>query len=208
MILADTIKDFELFLDDTTELSTAEEIRLAEKHYQRISELVPWEKLKKNATGTVSAQAIAFPTRFNYLVKNNSYTNTNQYAGEGPVIFIGTDYIPYKVVSYSDRKQYRNDKNVAYLDVANDQILFTDSSVNGKAYDFDYIQYPATLTATTDTLWIPDRFAPMLYHAMCADDFVIQQSEKGRSYRDEHISSFNMFLADMKMWNARLVQMD
>ena len=204
--VAEIIQDFSLFMDDTTELSTAEEIRLAEKHSQRIANQYPWLKLRQEATGTVSSASIAWPTRFDYIAENYNTTEMNDY-GEGPKVLIGTDLAPYKVVSYEDRKRYENQSGRCYVDPVNETIVFTDSSADGKAYSFDHQQYPATLTATTDTIWIPDRFAPVLYHSMCGDDFVIQQSEKARSYRDEHLNNAKMWLNEMRMWDARLRQM-
>lgn len=204
--VSDIIKDFELFLDDTTELSTAEEIRLAEKHSQRIANLLPWEILKKSyASGSaVSSTTDSLPTRFAYVVANDNYSENGEY-GTGPVIYVGTNYSPWKVVSWSDRRNYRSRKGYAYVDIANSNMVFSEAP--NDTVEYDYIEYPATLTATTDTIWIPDRFAPILYHSMCADDFVIQQSEKARSYRDEHLNSYKMYENDMRSWNYNLVQL-
>jgi hypothetical protein len=193
-------------MDDTTELSEAEEIRLIEKHSQRIANRFPWMILRAEATGTVSSGSIAWPTRFDHMVENYNYTAMNEY-GEGPKVLIGADLTPYKVVSYEDRKRYNNHSGHCYVDPINDTIVFTDSSADGKSYSFDYHTYPATLTATTDTIWIPDRFAPALYHSVCVDDFVIQQSEKARSYRDENLANSQMWVNEMRTWDARLRQM-
>lgn len=204
--VADIIKDFELFLDDTTELSTAEEIRLAEKHSQRIANLLPWEILKKSyaSGGVVSSTTDALPTRFAYVTQNDNYSENGEY-GTGPVIYIGSDYSPWQVVSWSDRRNYRDRKGYAFVDIANSNMVFSEAP--NDTVEYDYIEYPATLTATTDTIWIPDRFTPILYHSMCADDFVIQQSEKARSYRDEHLNNYKMYENDMRSWNYNLVQL-
>lgn len=193
-------------MDDTTELSTAEEIRLAEKHSQRIANQFPWLILRQEATGTVSSASISWPTRFDHIADNYNLTSASDY-GEGPVVLVGTDLAPYKVVSYEDRKRYNNKSGYCYVDPVNSTIVFTDSSADGKAYSFDYQTYPATLTATSDTIWIPDRFAPALYHSMCVDDFVIQQSEKARSYRDENLANAQMWINEMRTWDARLRQL-
>lgn len=203
--VSDIIRDFELFMDDTTELSETEEIRLVEKHSVRIAELLPWELLKKSYSGTVSATTDSLPTRFSYVLENDNYSNTNEY-GEGPKVYIGSNYSPWNVVSWSDRRNYRNRKGYVWVDHANSVMEFSENPAD--TVEYDYIEYPATLTATTDTIWIPDRFAPILYHSMCADDFVIQQSEKARSYRDENLAAYNMYLEDFKVWNARQVQMN
>ena len=205
--VAQIITDFELFLDDTTELSEAEEIRLAEKHSQRIASLLPWEILKKSyaSSGAVTSTTDSLPTRFAQLVENNQYTENGEY-GSGPVVYVGSDYSPWKVVSWSDRRNYRSRNGYAYVDIPNNNMVFT--AAPNDTVEYDYIEYPASLTATSDTIWIPTRFAPILYHSMCADDFVIQQSEKARSYREEHLNNYGMFLNDMKYWNANLQQLN
>lgn len=205
-LLSEIITDFELFLDDTTELSEAEEIRIAEKHSQRIANLIPWEVLKKSyASGSsVTSTTDSLPTRFAYVIENDNYSENGRY-GSGPVIYVGSTYTPWKIVSWSDRRNYRNTSGYAWVDAPNDNMEF--ATAPNDTIEYDYIEYPAELTATTDTIWIPDRFAPILYHSMCADDFVIQQTEKGRSYRDEHLANYNMYLKDMQSWNFKLVQM-
>lgn len=204
--VAEIITDFELFLDDTTELSTAEEIRLAEKHSQRIANMYPWELLKKSysSSGSVSATTDSLPTRFSQVIENDQYSENGEY-GSGPVVYIGSNYTPWKVVSWSDRRNYRARKGYAWVDLPNSNMVFSEAP--NDTVEYDYIEYPAELTATSDTIWIPDRFAPVLYHSMAADDFVIQQSEKARSYRDEHLANYNMYLKDMKSWNFKLLQM-
>ena len=206
MLLSQVIADFELFMDDTTELSTAEEIRIAEKHSQRIANLYPWLLLRAEATGTVSSAAITLPTRFSYILENNNYTSAGEY-GTGPTVLIGTDLAPYKVVSYEDRKSYTNKGGYCYVDIVGGTIDFTDSTADGKAYTFDYQTYPAALTATSDTIWIPDRFAPALYHSMCVDDFAIQQSDKAKSYRDENLANAQMWVNEMRSWDYQLRQL-
>lgn len=204
--VADIQKDFRLFMDDTSDLSSSEEISLMDKIYQLVSQEMDWEKLKKPYSGTTSGTTLALPTGFSGLSENADYSENGEY-GNAPVIYVGDDYTPYKVVSFSDRRMYRDQGNIAYIDIANDNLVFaTDPGV--KAVEYDYMEEPTALSDTDDTFWFPDKFAHILYHGMCADSFVIQQSEKARSYRDEHLSSYNMFLNNMKSWNFKLVQMN
>ena len=176
-----------------------------DKIYQRVSAIYNWESLKKAYSGTASGTTLALATRFSHFVENDNYSSDNEYA-EGPVVFIGTDYTPYKIVSFSDRRRYRDQSGIVYLDLPNSNLVFT-VDPGSKAVEYDYIETPAELTTTTDTFWIPDRFTPIIYHGMCVDDFVIQQSEKARSYRDENLNTYNMYLNDMKSWNFKLIQM-
>ena len=206
MTALDIITKFEEYMDDTTELSSAEELDLLNKIYQRVSYLIPWESLKKvyTSSGAIGGTTDTLPPRFGYLIENDNYTANGEY-GTGPVIYVGEKLTPFKVVSFSDRRNYRNQNNYAYLDVANNNLVFTKSP--GDIIEYDYIEYPPDLT-TGDTPWIPERFQHILYHGMCIDDFIIQQSEKARSYRNEHLANFNMYLTDMKSWNNSLVQMN
>jgi hypothetical protein len=201
---AEIITKFELYMDDTTELSADEELDLVNKIYQRVSEMLPWEQLKKAYSGTASGTTLALPTRFSHIVENYNYSSDAEYGG-APVVFIGTEYQPYKLISWSDRRRYREHSGHAYVDIANSNLVFT-VDPGAKAVEYDYIEYPADL-ATGTSPWFPSRFHDAIYHGMCVDDFVIQQSEKAKSYRGEHQKAFEDYIADMKLWNARLVQM-
>lgn len=200
------ITKFELYMDDTTELSSDEELDLLNKVYQEVSAEKPWESLKKahsaTADGTVN---VSLPTRFQQFVENYNYSTDSEYAN-GPVVFIGSNYEPYKIISFSDRRQYRDHSGYAYLDLANSNLVFTVAPSSGEAVEFDYIETPADLTTATSP-WIPDRFQHILFHKMCVDDFIIQQSEKARSYKSENEKKANDYLESMGAWNARLIQM-
>lgn len=202
MLASEIITRFELYMDDTTELSTTESLALLNKISQLVANANNWEILKQGYSGTGTGTTLTLPTRFSHLVENANSTSDNIYA-DGAVVFV--DNSPFKVVSWSDRKQYEGDSNKAYIDIANGNLVFT-TSVAGKTVEFDYHQYPATYTIS-EHVWVPDRFADILYHGMCIDDFAIQQSEKAKSYRNEHLGSYNMWLGEMKSWNFKLVQM-
>ena len=119
---------------------------------------------------------------------------------------MGPTYTQYKVVNFSDRRQYREATEVAYLDLANDNLVFTQTPSSGLAVEYDYHYLPANV-GSGESSWIPAQFDDIIYHGMCADDFMIQQSEKARSYRDENIAAYNMWLEKLAYWNANLIQM-
>src|SRR3954465_11890058 len=126
MTKAETIAAFNLYIDDTSELSTTEESNLYDKVLNFIYRSRPWEILKKAYTGTQSTTLpyIALPTDFSFLVQNHNYTDINASA-DGPVVFVGTAYSPYKVVSWSDRRQYLNQDGYCYIDIINRRLYFT-----------------------------------------------------------------------------------
>ena len=128
---------FHLYTDDTTELSGAEELALANRVYKKICADRPYEFLKSNATGNVVAGIITLPADFLYLTENDQSTDIS--VGQGTsvskVIYVGAEETPVRVVNYSDRK---NHTGLAYLDIANSQIVLP--STTNDTYDFDYIK--------------------------------------------------------------------
>lgn len=208
MQASEIITNFELYVDDMTELSSTEELALLNRVYKKVASMKAWEIFKKEATGTTSTTVpyISLPSDFASLSQNNNYTDMTSYEAKRPVIFVGTDYQPYEVVSWSDRRQYRNQDNICYIDIANSRLYFAKQPTEAKAVEYDYLYEPEDLT-TTDTPVIPTRFQPILFHAMVIDDFIIQMSDKAKSYQRENEVKFKAYYDDMCMWNSRLVQM-
>lgn len=200
------ITAFELQVSDLTELSSVEELALLNKVYKKVMRLKPWEITKKQASGTLSTTVpyVALPADFAFLTQNNNYTESSEYAGR-PVVFVGSDYTPYKVVSWSDRRQYRNSSNVCYVDIANLRLYFTVQPTVASSYEFDYHAVPADLATNTSPVF-PTDFHPMLVHLMASEDFVLQLSDKAKSYAPENTTKAASYLADMNYWNAQLVQ--
>lgn len=207
MTKAQIIAKFHLYMDDTTELSSQEESDLFDKVYNRVMSERPWEILRVPATGTQSTSVayIALPSDFAYLTQNHNNTGNDSY-GEFPVIFVGANYDPYKVVNYADRRQYRTHTNVAYIDIVNSRLVFTVQPTAANAVEYDYIKVPAAL-ASGDSPLFPSRFHDIIYHGMCTDEFVIEQSDKAKSYRGENQALYNGILMDMAFWNSQLIQM-
>ncbi len=201
------IENFELYIDDMTELSSTEELALLNRVYKKVASLKAWELFKKAGTGTTSTTVpyIALPSDFAFLTQNYNYTETASNEANNPVVFVGSNYIPYKVVSWSDRRQYLNQDNVCYIDIVNSRLYFAKQPTSALSVEFDYIYTPADLVLA-DTPVIPTRFQPILFHAMCIDDFIIQMSDKAKSYKPEHEAKFKSYLDDMSYWNSRLVQ--
>jgi hypothetical protein len=207
MIKSEIIAKFHLFMDDTSELSSTEESDLFDKVYNKVMMYRPWEICRVPGTGTTSTSiaSVALPTDFSFLLNNSNYTENNQYAGDGPVVFVGANYTPYKVVSYADRRQYRNKGGYCYVDIVNMLLVFTLQPVAAEAIEFDYCKVPTDLTIGGTPIF-PARFHDVIYHGMCVDDFIIQQSDKAKSYASENNAKYESYLRDMVLWNARLIQ--
>jgi len=209
MTTQDIITRFELYVDDNTELSTSEELELAQKIYNDVCGSNAWEILKKPATGTTSTTVpyVALPADFAYIVENNQYTdNSMEYQGNSgaKVVFVGTSNTPYKVINWSDRRQYRDADGYCYVDIANSRLYFCKQPTSAQSYEFDYISVPAALTLSTFMVF-PERFASVLFHGMCVDDYMIQQSDKLRSYAKENQAKYDAKLEEMKLWNSNLL---
>ena len=206
MTAAQLITKFELYLDDTTELSTQEELDLLNKVYRFWNSSHTWEGTKAEFTGTTltSTPSVSLPSDFLYLTANNNSTDSSYEAGR-TVIFRGANYSTYPVVSWSDRRQYRNSDGYAFIDFPNSKLTFTATPTKVEAVEFDYHAQKADL-ALTDTPWFPAEYQDALFHFMAADDFIIQQSPKAKSYKEENTNAALDILNNAKYWNSQLVQ--
>lgn len=209
MTSQEIIERFELYVDDTTELSTQEELDLLQKIYDKVCDETPWEILKTESSGTLSTSTtITLPADFNRLVANSNFTQNNwqnEANTSGRVVWLGTGSAasPYIVVDWSDRKRYISSNGFAYLDMANNQLVFTVPQSTGIAYSFDYLKTPTALTLGTSPIF-PARFHHIFYHGMASEDMIIQLFDKARSYAGENNAKYLEWLGQMKMWNANL----
>jgi hypothetical protein len=197
------IAKFELYVDDGTELSSAEELDLANKIYDKVCNYRPWEFLKTTATGTIVSGVITLPSDFAYLANNYQSTDdsvSTQSETAPKVIFVGTNLDPYRVINFSDRRQYQN-QNVCYINPSNSTIVFI-VTPTATTYEFDYIKVPSAITTATGPAF-PSRFHDIIYHGMASDDYIIQQFDKAKSYANENQAKFSSILKDMSFWNAQ-----
>lgn len=208
MLTSEIIELFETYLDDTTELSSSEELALANRIYKDICRKRPWEFLKVPATGTLSISVpyVALPADFMYVAENHNFTD-NSYETEdnqaGKVVFVGTNYQPYRVINYSDRRQYRDIDGYCYIDFANSRLVFTKQPTTASSYEFDYIKTPTDLTLATSPVF-PSDFHPMIAFGMATDGFTIQLFDKARSYAVENQIKYEQYMRDLAYYNSQL----
>lgn len=207
MTKSQIITKAQLYLDDTSELSTQEFSDLFDKMYRRVNADRPWEGTKAEHSDTTSTSVayISLPADFLFLTANYNNTDASYEAGR-PVVFVGSNYEPYQVVSWSDRRRYRENDGYCYVDIGNSRLYFTKQPTSAKAVEFDYHKQMPALT-TSDSPWFPEEFHDMLYHFMVSDDFMIQHSDKAKSYQKENWGAAEDILERMAYWNAQLVQM-
>lgn len=197
------VTDFELQVDDGTELSSVEELRILDRVYQKLAASRPWEWTKKPAALTQSTTLpyVALPSDFLSFVQNYDHATDNYY-GEGPVAIVGASLTPVRIVPFSTRNQYVNDPRAAYIDFANQRLVFMVQPTAANSVAFDYHAVPAAITANTSPLF-PASFHPMLVHGMAVQDFILQLSDKARSYAPENKALWDDYFADLCSWNAQ-----
>lgn len=201
------ITKFELYQDDSSELSTTEELALLNEKYREIWADRTWEFSKKTATGTLSTtlQYVSLPADFVQLIPNAGYTQNfalTEYGQSPTVVFVGSGYAPYPVINWSDRRQYRDQNGYAYLDLPNSRLYMTKQPTSAEAYEFDYKYRPTDIAAGTSPVF-PEEFHPLLYLAMAIDDDIIQRFEKARSYALENRAKYNALFNSMALWNSQ-----
>lgn len=200
---SEIIAKFELQVDDSTELSSSEELDLANKIYQQVCSFRPWEFLKATKTGSIVAGQITLPTDFAYFANNYQSTDSNvatESITAPKVVFVGTDLTPYRVINFSDRRQYAN-QNVCYVDPTDSKIKFI-VTPTATTYEFDYIKVPAALTTSTSPVF-PERFHDVIVYGMASDDYVIQQSDLTKGFTQANSKRYQDVLNDMSFWHAQ-----
>lgn len=195
---ADIIKKFELHTDDTTELSSEEELELANKVLRDIYDLQPWEFLRKRAAGTVAADGIAAPADFLQLMANYSEDATSSIPDTVVVYVSGR---PYKVIPMGARATYPQ-AAVCWYNPSNRKIEFA-STPTGAAYEFDYKHLPADITLATEPI-IPTSHYIVVY-GMLIDDELIQRMGKENSQMAENSALYQGQLTNLKHHDARLI---
>lgn len=211
MTSQEIITNFELQVSDMTELSSAEELYILNRVYNKVMTARPWEISKTSSSGTISGSGvdsmyITLPSDFAYFSPNANYTdNTYEYQGNNApiVIFIGSNRTQYKVVNYSDRVQYLGKTGYAYLDLANSKIMFTGTPVSD-TYLFDYIKYPTALTLGTSPV-IPSIYHDIFVYGMAIEDSILQLSPKATSYAPENQAKYDSMMADLAFWNSQFL---
>jgi len=187
------IAKFETYVDDGTELSIQDELDLLNKVYRDVWTNRPWEFAKKAYSGAISGTTVALPTYFAYIYE------TGDEFSPAKKVYVGNSY--YELVNYSDRKNYENRGGYCYVDIPNNNLVFT-TSVSGTV-TYDYISFPIDLTLA-DTPLFPSAYHDMLYHLMAVDDYMIQQFDKAKSYAQENQQKADYWLGKMIIWDANL----
>ena len=197
MLTSAIIARFNLQVDDASELSSDEEFALANEVYKQIADDRPWEWLKSTATGTTSTTVpyVALEADFKELSPNKNGKS---------VVFVGSDYQEYKIVPFSERREYRDKSGYCYVDVANQRLYFTLQPTSALAIEYDYIKRPEDLELATEPLVETANFGNMIAYGMAARFPSIEQAEKGTSYANENERNYTKLLEDLKFEDTNI----
>lgn len=196
------IDRFEFYTDDTTDLSSDEELILANDKVRLIFMEQPWEFLRRKKSGVVENDGkITLPADFDELMENYSDDPT---IGEPimKVIYVGGQRSPYLVVPMGQRNA-NSFSNVCWIDPSDGKINFLQNPGTGASYEFDYKTSPDDITVNTSPK-LPAEYHPMIIFAMLIDEEIIKKSEKARSSMQENFAQFQRYLKNLKLRDARL----
>lgn len=195
------IQKFELYTDDSTELSSAEELALANSKLRVIYQEQPWEFLRKNATGSIASDGtITLPTDFDHPMVNYTDDPTSDLPDQA-VVLVGAGKTPYRFIPMGSRKSYIGNEAVCWVNLVSGKIEFP-SGAGGQTYDFDYKYKPTDITTSTSPV-LPSDFHEMVVSLMLIDDDIIQKVEKARANITENNSKYLKFLSNLKSWNSK-----
>ncbi len=197
MITSDIIARYNLQVDDASQLSSDEEIALANEIYVDIANDRPWEWLRSVETNStsISVPYIDLPANFKEMTMNKDNKS---------VVFVGDDFQEYTVVPFASRRDYRNQDGFCYVDVPNLKLYFTLQPTSVKAVEYDYIKRPETLTLSDEPLVANDQFGKLIAYGMAAKFNSIEQSEKGSSYQKENQAEYYRLLSDVRMEDVNI----
>lgn len=197
----DIIKQFEVYVDDLTELSTQEEYVLLSKVIQEVCNDRSWEFLRK--TGIVSTDTInsaPLPSDFSALMPNYYESYEAPYPDRIVVYANGS---PYFLIPAGSQRQKQG--NYCYIDLASKRIKFIGNIGVGVALEFDYKLRPEAITSNASVVVLPEEVRYYLAQIMAIDDDIIQKSEKARSNVQMNLMAKGKLLRDLAHINARFI---
>jgi len=196
---------FELLVDDSTELSSTEELALLNRVYQRILSDRQWEFLKKEFTATTNGtNYLALPDDFIYFLATTGYTNnsmSNIDTSSPKAIYLAGS--PIKMINWGDRRQYENSGGYCYVDTMNKRLYFCNTPTSGKTVSGDYLYKAEDLTTGESPVF--SKHNEMIAYGMAIEDMAIQIFEKARSYAGEYMGEYQRYLTDLRYDNSQLI---
>lgn len=200
MTIQQIIDLFHLLMDDTSDLSTSEELIIANKIHKKIC-IKPYEFLKIEKSGTLSAtdNYVALPADF-LMIPDNIVDDDSP-----KKVYVGSGKRIYDVINFADRRDYVDTDGYCYIDFANQRLVFTNQP-KAEAYSYDYIYIPADL-AVGDTPKIPV-CQEIIAYGMAVSSYILQQYPKMQSYQRENQAIYDDLLEEIDYYNSNLVNIN
>jgi hypothetical protein len=195
------IDRFELYTDDTTDLSSDEELILANDKLRLVYMEQPWEFLRRKKAGVIESDGkITLSSDFDEFLEN--FSDDAAY-GEPvmKVVYIGSQKAPYLVVPMGQRNA-NSFSNVCWIDPSDGKINFAQSPGVGASYEYDYKTSPDDITVSTSPK-LPAEYHPMIVFSMLIDEDIIKKSEKARSNMQDNAVQYQRYLKNLKLRDAR-----
>lgn len=198
----DIIKQFEVYVDDLTELSTDEEYALLTKVLNSIYNDRSWEFLRKTASvTTTTARTAPLPADF-VSVMNNYSENPYNRIPEIAVAYVNG--VPFKFIPKGNATQMAGG-NYVIVDIVNNTLEFLKDVGAGVTATFDYKYQPDAITSNLSPIALPELGHRYLGQVMAIDDDIIQKTEKGRSNLQANSIARAQLLRDLAHYNARFI---
>jgi len=193
------IDRFELYTDDTTDLSSDEELILANDKLRLVYMEQPWEFLRRKKAGNVEGDGkITLPTDFDEFLEN--FTD-DPAIGEAIMKVVYVNRSPYLVVPMGQRNA-NSFSNICWIDPSDGKINFAQSPGAGASYEYDYKTSPDDITVATSPK-LPAEYHPMIVFSMLIDEEIIKKSEKARSSMQDNFVQYQRYLKNLKLRDAR-----
>ena len=195
------IERFELYTDDTTDLSSDEELILANDKLRLVYMEQPWEFLRRKKAGSVESDGkITLSIDFDEFLENYSDDPT---MGEPimRVLYIGSQKSPYLIVPMGQRNA-NSFSNICWIDSSDGKINFAQSPGAGAVYEYDYKTSPDDITVATSPK-LPPEYHPMIVFSMLIDEDIIKKCEKARSNMQDNAVQYQRYLKNLKLRDAR-----
>lgn len=195
------IQRFEMYTDDTTDLSSDEELIVANDKLRVIYMEQPWEFLRRSKTGAIESDGkITVPTDFDEIMENYS-DDPSISEPLTKVVYIGSEKAPYFVIPMGQRHASQS-SNVCWYDPSTGKLTFTQSPGVGVVYEYDYKTSPVDIAVGTSPK-LPAEFHPMIVFAMLVDEEIIKKSEKARSNMEINQVQYQRYMKNLKLRDAR-----
>lgn len=196
------IKQFNVYVDDTSELSSEEEYTLLTKTLNSIYNDRSWEFLRKTATVTTTTATTApLPSDFVSVMNNYSNDEWNNMP-EKAIVYVGG--IPYEFIPAGMATQKAGGAYV-YIDIRNKLLTFTTSIGAGQVCTFDYKYQPDAITSNSSDIALPSTVRHYLGQVMSIDDDVIQKTEKARSNYQANSIARAQLIRDLAHYELRFL---